>query len=336
MRTALVPAPRRAPGTTDPAGTSTGDGGDALVLTHLPVVGHVVAETMSRVPAHVAREDLASAGLVALVAAARAYRADTGVPFGQYARIRIRGAVVDELRRSDWATRGVRRDGRRLAAAEERLHGELGRSPTRQELASALGVPPGEVDRVRADRDRALVVALDPHPGVAHGTSEGVVGGLTASGILGDLLVAPGGDPEAHVAHAERIGALLVAVSALPERLRAVVDGYDLRERPMAELAAELGVTESRVSQMRAQALDLLRAALDDTSTPPAAGDGVARRRRDAYVAAARGAGDLRSRVDAGARALGAPAVTRPRAASDQVTSPRPGAERSGGPALRR
>lgn len=303
VRTALVPSPRRGAGPPEAGPAAGSEGRDDLVLSHLPVVGHVVAETMSRVPAHVGREDLASAGLVALVAAARAYRADTGVPFGQYARIRIRGAIVDELRRSDWATRGVRRDGRRLAEADERLRGELGRAPTRDELATALGVPPGEVDRVRADSDRAVVAALDPYP---HGPGSGAL--PTPAGVLDDLLATPEGDPEAHVAHAERIGALLAAVAALPGRLRFVVEGYDLRERPMAELAGELGVTESRVSQMRSQALDLLRAALDEAPARAAGPDGVARRRRDAYVAAARGGSDLRARVDAGTRALGAPA----------------------------
>ncbi|MGF1664079.1 MAG: sigma-70 family RNA polymerase sigma factor, partial [Kineosporiaceae bacterium] len=294
VRSAFVPSPRRAPGVPGAPGPAAGaGGGDDLVLTHLPVVGHVVAETMARVPAHVGRDDLASAGLVALVAAARAYRPDTGVPFGQYARIRIRGAVVDELRRWDWATRAVRRDGRRLAEAEQRLHAELGRPATRTELASTLGVPAGDVDRVRADRDRAVLLALDPWPA---GDGSGPDGGARPS-VLDDLLAAPDSDPGAQVAHAERIGALLTAVAALPERLRAVVEGYDLQERPMAELAGELGVTESRVSQMRSQAFDLLRAALDEAAPPAADADGVARRRREAYVTAARGGSDLRGRL---------------------------------------
>jgi RNA polymerase sigma factor for flagellar operon FliA len=281
------------------------------------VVGHVVAETMGRVPGHVSRDDLAGAGAVALVAAARGYRPETGVPFDRYARIRVRGAVVDELRRGDWATRGVRRRGRRLAEAEERLRAELGRAPTTEELAVTLGVAPDAVERVRRDSSRAVVVPLEP------------AGAPTAhEGALDDILAAADDSPEDRVAHAERVGALMAAVAALPERLRVVVEGYDLHERPMAGIAADLGVTESRVSQLRSQALGLLRAALDERTGGAGGHGALARRRRDAYVAAARGRSDLRARLDAGARAL--------TAGADRVTSPAAGPVPSGGTSPRR
>ena len=89
---------------------------EALIVQHMALVGHIVRETMSRVPSHVDRDDLTSAGLTALVQAAQAFDAERGVPFNRYAATRIRGAIVDELRSIDWASRSVRRRARELDA----------------------------------------------------------------------------------------------------------------------------------------------------------------------------------------------------------------------------
>lgn len=253
---------------------------------------------MARLPLHVSRDDLAGAGVVALVQAARAYNAASGVPFGQYARLRIRGAMVDELRANDWASRGVRRRNRRLTDHSDRLSAELGRPATDSELAEALSSTPAQIAKIRDDADRASVLSL--HAGTQH------------IDLMTQTLAAGGPTPEERVVHAERIGTLLSAVSVLPERLRVVVTGYDLMERPMAELASELGVSESRVSQMRAEALGLLREAVTAAEEIPeqrSASDapaGLAQRRRRAYVDAARTATDLRGRIDAGVAALDA------------------------------
>jgi len=218
-----------------------------LVRQHLPVVGYLVAEILGRVPQHVQRDDLVSAGQLALVKAARAYDASTGVPFGHYARTRIRGALVDELRAADWATRSVRSRARSMARAEDRLAAELGRWPTDAELARELEVDLGSVSSARTDLHRSVVVSLDQ---------------LVETTGSADEHLAPGMhqvDAGQYVVQAERIRYLTAAVQALPERLRIVVEQYFLGERPMAEIAAQLGVTESRVSQLRAEALTLLR-----------------------------------------------------------------------------
>ena len=87
---------------------------DELIESHMALVGHIVRETMVRIPAHVNRDDLTSAGLTALVQAARGFDAERGVPFARYAATRIRGAILDELRSIDWASRSVRRRARDL------------------------------------------------------------------------------------------------------------------------------------------------------------------------------------------------------------------------------
>lgn len=262
----LVPAP--AP---DPVPTV-----DELVTTHIPLVGHLVREVLSRVPGHVDRDDLTSAGLAALVQAARGFEPERGVPFARYASTRVRGALLDELRGIDWATRAVRRTARDLDEARARLSQSLGRVPTDAEVASARGIGVDDVIANREDLARAQVTSLQA---------------ADAQGSYADALVSTTPTPEQALEHAELLAYLGDAVSELPERLRRVVEGYFLAEQPMAELAEELGVTESRISQLRAEAMVLLRDAINSQLDPllvPAheRPGGVAARRREAYFAA--------------------------------------------------
>lgn len=248
---------------------------DELITRHIPVVSHIVRETMGRVPSHVNRDDLTSAGLAALVQASKSFDAERGVPFARYAATRVRGAILDELRGIDWASRSVRRRARDLDATRAQLAGILGRTPSTQEVADAVGMTLAEIAQNDDDIARAQVLSLQ--------------GAQDAS--LDDVLPSAGPTPEQLVEHRERLTYLVEAVAELPDRLRIVVSDYFLEERPMAEIAAELGVTESRVSQMRAEALVLLRDALnhelDPTQLEPhARPQGSAARRRETYFAA--------------------------------------------------
>jgi RNA polymerase sigma factor for flagellar operon FliA len=254
------------------------DAGRNLVREHLPIVGYLVSEVLGRVPSHVQRGDLVSAGQLALVKAARAYDPTTGVPFGHYARTRIRGALVDELRASDWASRGVRSKGRQMAQAEDRMASELGRWPTDVELAHELEVEVRSVTTTRGDLHRSVVISLDQL--------------VDLNGSADEHLTADAHQVDAgqFVVQAEKMRYLMAAVQALPDRLRVVVEQYFLGERPMAEIAAELGVTESRVSQLRAEALVLLKDGMNTHLDPerviePERPDGVVARRRSAYYA---------------------------------------------------
>jgi len=248
---------------------------DTLITSHIPVVTHIVRETMGRVPSHVSRDDLTSAGLAALVQASKSFDAERGVPFARYAATRVRGAILDELRGIDWASRSVRRRARDLDATRAQLSAILGRTPSPQEVAEAVGMTLSEIAQNDEDIARAQVLSLQ--------------GAQDAS--LDDVLPSAGPTPEQLVEHRERLTYLIEAVAELPDRLRIVIFDYFLEERPMAEIAAELGVTESRVSQMRAEALVLLRDALNhelDPSqlAPHARPNGSAARRREAYFAA--------------------------------------------------
>jgi len=259
---------------------------EELIREHVPLVGHLVRETLNRVPAHVCRDDLTSAGLLALVTAAKAYDAAHGVPFTRFVAIRIKGALVDALRGLDWATRSVRQRARQVERARVELTGALGRTPTAVELAGALGVAVHDVDAVEEDVRRAVVLSLQ---GFATGTAEEMISDGTAG-------------PEDLLLHRERVGYLYDAIEALPERLRLVVTRYFLEERPMAEVAAELGVTESRVSQLRSEALALLKDGMNaqlnpDALAAPDRPEGCVARRRAAYFAEVAAQGDLKSRL---------------------------------------
>jgi RNA polymerase sigma factor for flagellar operon FliA len=259
---------------------------DELVRAHLPLVGHMVRELLYRIPAHVNRDDLVSAGMAALVTAARGFDPDRGTPFGRFAASRIRGALLDELRSLDWASRSVRVRARRLDAAQQELTSALGRTPTATELADALGISIEEIGAVAEDVQRAAVLSLQ---------------GFTA-GTADDLITDRGPGPEDVLLHREQLGYLNDAVQALPERLRTVITGWFLEERPMSEIAIQLGVTESRISQLRAEALIMVRDGMNAQLNPDILAEhtrpgGCVARRREAYYAEVAGRGDLRSRL---------------------------------------
>jgi len=250
------------------------DAQERLIVEHMALVNHIVRETMSRVPAHVNRDDLQSAGLTALVKAARAYDPERGVPFTRYAASRVRGAILDELRQVDWASRSVRRRGRDLEQARTALANTLGRAPDNAEVAAHLGLSVADVESNDGDVARANVLSLQ---------------GSEVS--YEEQLVSTSPIPSELLEHRERLEYLVDAIAELPDRLRTVVQEYFLAERPMAEIADKLGVTESRVSQIRAEALVLLRDALNsalDPSlvTPHPRPNGCAAQRRTAYFQA--------------------------------------------------
>ncbi len=258
-----------------PVPSETNPTSDELIESHMALVGHIVRETMVRIPAHVNRDDLTSAGLAALVQAGQGFDAERGVPFARYAATRIRGAILDELRSIDWASRSVRRRARDLDETRSRLAGALGRVPSDAEVASALGMTVEEVAANHDDIARAQVLSLDG----------------SQDNTYAETLASTSPSPEQLVEHREELTYMVEAVAELPERLRVVVQEYFLAERPMAEIAEQLGVSESRVSQMRAEALVLLKDAINaqlapEMVTAPARPDGCAARRREAYFAA--------------------------------------------------
>lgn len=258
---------------------------DTLVRDNLALVDYAVNHLLSRLPRHVPRDELVSAAMAGLAQAARAFDPGRHTSFDHYASARIRGALLDELRSRDWASRSVRTKARRLLAATDELTAELGRTPTTTELAEKLGMATKAIDALAGDVHRSVVLNYDSI--VSDGTGEW-------------SLPADDRSPDVVLLERERRSYLLDAVSALPERLRHVVVGYFFEERSMQELADELGVSASRVSQMRSKAMALLKdginSQLDPEAVGPAASPRVARRKA-AYVAAVAAASKFGDRV---------------------------------------
>jgi RNA polymerase sigma factor for flagellar operon FliA len=271
-----------------------------LVRSHLPLVNYIVAEIASRIPRYVCRDDLVSAGMAGLAQAARAYDPSRGISFQRFASARIRGALLDELRSRDWASRSVRAKARDVAQVTEQLTAKLGRKPSPAEIATSMGSTETQLEAINTDVYRALVLNFDALP--IEGNAE-------------DVLLAGDPGPDEDVLDNEKRAYLVAAVDHLPERLRRVVIGYFFEELPMQALAEELGVTDSRISQMRAEALVLLRDAINSQLDPDLVADepsGRVAKRRCAYYAAVAAHDDYRRRLQPEAGQLSSLAQQRP------------------------
>ena len=247
---------------------------DALVTEHLPLAAFAVNAVAARIslPAHVNRDDLLSCAHIALVEVARRFDPAAGASFSTYALARLQGAVLDELRSGDWASRSVRAAARRTDAAADALAMTLGRPPTREELAASLGVGRAELDSLQVDVHRAVMVSIDAETGPDGGSLD---------------LPDTGESPERALLRGERARYLQDAIRALPDRLDEVVERNFFGDESLTEIADSLGVTLSRVSQMRARALVLLHAAMKQTwdGVPVGAEGGVrARNQQQAYL----------------------------------------------------
>ncbi|MDQ4504132.1 sigma-70 family RNA polymerase sigma factor [Sinomonas sp. ASV322] len=208
-----------------------------LVVENLPLVGYLVSDLCARAT-HLSREEMASAGSLGLVLAADSFDPTAGVPFGAFARRRITGALMDELRSIDWAGRGARKRIKAVQAVVETLTGALGRRPSNDEIAAALGVSRSDVETAAADAART-------------------VGQLDEA--VAETLVAETVSPEDAALAGEQTRYVRAAVASLPERLRHVITAIYLEGLSVKEVADTLGVTSSAVSQQRSEAIRLLR-----------------------------------------------------------------------------
>ena len=267
----------------------------ALVEEHLPLVNHVVFQVAVHFPRHVDRDELARAGALGLVEAAKRYDEARGVPFNRFAAQRIRGAIIDGVRAADWAPRSVRALARRLDQVEQNLASQLGRVPSVAETAAALEISREELDRLRDRLFRSVVLAFDSLVGDADDDELTLVDVLTDRSVM---------EPSEELESRELHAYLRDAVRLLPERHRLVVVGYFIEERTSQDLARFLGVTESRVSQMRTEALNMLRQGIEaqyEPTSEPA--EGLVARRRAAYAEAISDASGWDERISAQAGA---------------------------------
>ncbi len=265
---------------------------NARIEANLLLVKHVVYQVAVHFPRHVDREELARAGALGLVEAAQRYDESRGVPFERFAAQRVRGAILDSVRAADWAPRSVRLLARRLEGTEQQLASELGRVPSTDEMAKAMGVSHKELARLRDRLFRSVVLALD------HETSDDSDEDLTLVDVLSDRsAVEPSEELESRELHTY----LRDAVQLLPERQRLVIVGYFLENRSSKDLARFLGVTESRVSQLRSEALRNLKLGIEaqyNDAERDNAPTGRVAKRQAAYVDRIGDASEWKGRLD--------------------------------------
>ncbi|HET8850326.1 MAG TPA: RNA polymerase sigma factor FliA [Marinobacter sp.] len=222
-------------------------GASKLIEEHAPLVKKIALHLMARLPASVQLEDLMQAGMIGLLEAAQRYSSGKGATFETYAGIRIRGAMVDEIRKGDWVPRSVHRNARRISAAIKVVEDRAGREAQDTEVADELGIELSEYHASLADASSGRLFSLDELnesgdlPLEESETSDNPLDGLSASAFQRSL--------------AE-------AIDALPEREKLVLSLYYQEELNLKEIGAILGVSESRVSQIHSQAALRLRGRL--------------------------------------------------------------------------
>jgi RNA polymerase sigma factor for flagellar operon FliA len=222
---------------------------DALVMAHVDLVKAMASRLGRRLPSQVELSELVSVGVLGLIEAANRYQPSLGVPFDAFARRRINGAMLDALRGLDWVPRSLRKLQRDVDQAMSRLRHTLGREPEASEIAAALGVSPDDYD-AKLDELRLAEVAVVQ----AAGTGDESVGLL-------DVAVDEQG-PYGQLERRELRARLVEALKRLPERERLILAMSYEQEMTLAEIGQVIGVGESRVSQLRTQAISRLRSLL--------------------------------------------------------------------------
>ncbi|MBS3946694.1 MAG: FliA/WhiG family RNA polymerase sigma factor [Dethiobacter sp.] len=211
-----------------------------LVSRYLPLVRLQAGRLALGLPPQVSREDLLQSGVLGLLEALQRFNPAQGVKFETYASLRIRGAMLDELRRLCWLPRALVKQMRELGKAQMALAGSLGREPTEAELAREMGVKPEDLRRIVAEINSSALLSLEE-----------------------TLFNNPAAEaPETAVLEEMAAAELATVIDKLPERQRVVLALYYQEEMTLKEIGLVLGVSESRVCQLHAHALAQLRAML--------------------------------------------------------------------------
>ncbi len=224
---------------------------DDRLLDSLAWAQHFALSCTTHLPSHLDRDDLQSAGVLGYLRAAERFDAARGASFRGYCAVRIRGAVLDELRRWDWAPRSIHKNIRKLTRITSNLTDDLDREPTRTELATALGMDEAEFAAYQDEAQPRTLISLND-------MSENYQGEESIS--LMERLPDPTAErPDAGVLSAEDRTLMVKCLSALPASQAKVITLYYLRNIPLRDVARMMKVTPSRVSQLHHQALERLR-----------------------------------------------------------------------------
>ncbi|MBW2031727.1 MAG: FliA/WhiG family RNA polymerase sigma factor [Deltaproteobacteria bacterium] len=220
-----------------------------LILRHAPLVKQITERMAIRLPSHVSKEDLVSAGIVGLLDALDKFDPEIGVKFQTYAGHRIRGAILDELRKMDWVSRTVRKEIHNIEAAINKLRSKLGREPEDFEVAKELGVDIGSYQKMIARAQGAGLLSIDMT--MPDGSSQHF--GMKTSSTP---------SPFDELKRKELKGIISKALSRLSRNEQLVMSLYYYEELTLKEIAEIMGLTESRICQIHSKVILSLRARL--------------------------------------------------------------------------
>jgi len=223
---------------------------EAMVVQHAPLVKRIAYHLMARMPPMVLVDDLIQAGMLGLLDACRNYDPNQGASFETYAGIRIRGSMLDELRRNDWAPKSVHRKIREMAKAIRDIENQQGRDARDNEIMEALEISRDEYFKLLKEASVFRMTNLD-----AMGIDEEAI----STGM-----VMPEPNPIDTLQDEDFKVGLATAIAALPERERMIINLYYDAELNLREIGSVLGVSESRTSQLLSQALIRLRARMNN------------------------------------------------------------------------
>ena len=226
------------------------DDPNVLIEQHAPLVKRIAYHLMSRLPPSVQADDLIQSGMIGLLEASRNYDPSQGASFETYAGIRIRGAMLDEIRKCDWAPRSLHRKVRQVAEVVREIEAEQGRDARDHEVAERMGISLEAYHQILQDASGHKVFSVEDLAAGADSVTDGMYDSFVG--------------PVDHLEHDEFKGSLAEAISGLPERERLVMALYYDEELNLREIGAVLGVSESRVCQIHGQALTRLKARMTD------------------------------------------------------------------------
>ncbi len=229
---------------------------NALIVRYLPMVRKVAYRMVSRFPSCVDVDDLVSIGMMGLIEAVDRFQHDRSASFGAYARIRVQGAILDELRKNDWVPRSVRDRVERIRTVRDELAQDLGRAPTEGEVARTLGVTEARLREMIDESTIRAVVSLDD--------------GMEDDHAISDSLPSPEDLPDEGLAKSRLAELIRGCLDTLTARERRVVELYYYRDMNFKEIGEALGVTESRVSQIHTRMKERLEESLRALETEAA------------------------------------------------------------------
>ncbi len=232
---------------------------ERLILHYAPLVKYVAGRVGVGLPANVDQADLVSYGVFGLIDAIEKFDLERAIKFETYAITRVRGAIIDELRATDWIPRSVRSKARDVERAYASLEADLHRTPTEPEVAARMGITLKDLHSIFSQVSYVNVVALDELLGVSGEKGES----LSLGDTLKDNRVE---DPVTAFENEETKYLLARAIDQLPEREKIVVTLYYYENLTLSEIGKVLGVTESRVCQMHTKAVMAMRAKLSEAS----------------------------------------------------------------------